>query len=202
VEARGGEEAGRRRGRPARPGEGRRRKVGDAPDRWAPPVGERVREGGEVGWRCLLGREGRWAGGLLQMRAEKNKKKKERSLAAGGREGRECLIFFFFFQILFKSFSNLFKFKSFTSFQIQILTQISPTILRTFHKPFLTTFQTYFKFKPSFFLIQTFTQIFTIFFTIILRTFHKYFFRTFKTTPQPKLMHFNMMHKYLFDSNY
>jgi hypothetical protein len=45
-------EAGGRRGQ----GEGL--EVGDAPDRWAPPVGERVREGGEVGWRCLLGRKG------------------------------------------------------------------------------------------------------------------------------------------------
>jgi cellulose synthase/poly-beta-1,6-N-acetylglucosamine synthase-like glycosyltransferase len=155
-----------------------------------------------VGWRCLLGREGRWAGGLLQMRAEKNKKKKERSLAAGGREGRECLIFFFFFQILFKSFSNLFKFKSFTSFQIQILTQISPTILRTFHKPFLTTFQTYFKFKPSFFLIQILHKFFTNFSQLFLRTFSQIFLKLFKITPQPKLMHFNMMHKHLIDSNY
>jgi hypothetical protein len=39
--------AGRRRGRPAvgvDRGEGRRREVGDDPDRWAPPVGDRVRE--------------------------------------------------------------------------------------------------------------------------------------------------------------
>jgi hypothetical protein len=53
-----------------------------------------------------LGREGRWAGGLLQMRAEKNKKK-ERSWVAGEKEGRECLIFFLFsnpFQIFFKPF--------------------------------------------------------------------------------------------------
>jgi hypothetical protein len=38
---------GRRRGRPAAGaarGEGRRREVGDDPDRWAPPVGDRVRE--------------------------------------------------------------------------------------------------------------------------------------------------------------
>jgi hypothetical protein len=78
----------------------------------------------------------------------------------------------------------------------------SPTILKAFHKLFLTTFQTCFKFKlSSFFLIQTFTPIFTIIFTIILRTFHKYF-KTFKITPQPKLMHFNMMHKHLGDYNY
>jgi hypothetical protein len=63
-----------------------------------------------------------------------------------------------------------------------------------FFKSFLT--QT---FKP--FQIQIFTQIFANFFTIILRTFHIYF-RTFKTTPQPKLMHFNMMHKHLGVSNY
>jgi hypothetical protein len=50
-------------------------------------------------------------------------------------------------------------------------------------------------FKP--FLNQFFTQLFTI----ILKTFHKYF-KTFKTTPQPKLMLFNTMHKQLIDSNY
>jgi hypothetical protein len=39
--------------------------VGEAPDRWAPPVGERVREGeGGAGRRELLGREEGWAGGL------------------------------------------------------------------------------------------------------------------------------------------
>jgi hypothetical protein len=54
-------------------------------------------------------------------------------------------------------------------------------------------------FKP--FQIQIFTQLFTNFFIIIFKTFHKYF-KTFKTTPQPKLMHFNMMHKHLGDSNY
>jgi hypothetical protein len=39
---------GRRRGRGGRGGrgEGRRREVRDAPDRWAPRVGDRVREGG------------------------------------------------------------------------------------------------------------------------------------------------------------
>jgi hypothetical protein len=63
-----------------------------------------------------------------------------------------------------------------------------------FFKTFLT--QT---FEP--FRIQIFTQLFTNFFTIIFKTFHKYF-KTFKTTPQPKLMHFNMMHKHLGDSNY
>jgi hypothetical protein len=38
------------------------------------------------------------------------------------------LFFSSLFQFHFKSFSNPFKFKTFTSFQIQILTQISPTI--------------------------------------------------------------------------
>jgi hypothetical protein len=47
-------EAGRRCGRPVRPGEGRRREVGDAPDMWAPPVGGCVgeREGGGRWWAC------------------------------------------------------------------------------------------------------------------------------------------------------
>jgi hypothetical protein len=64
-----------------------------------------VREGGEVGWRCLLGREGRWAGGLLQMRAEK-KQEEERKELGCGRKGRERVFEFFF--LFFKSFSNLF----------------------------------------------------------------------------------------------
>jgi hypothetical protein len=50
----------------------------------------------------------------------------------------------FFLKSIFKPISNLFKFKSFTCFQIQILTQTSPTILKAFHKLFLITFQTFF----------------------------------------------------------
>jgi hypothetical protein len=70
----------------------------------------------------------------------------------------------FVLSFFFKTISNLFEFKSFTCFQIQILTQISPTILKAFHKPFLTTFQTYFKFKPLHKFSQTISQLF-------LRTF-------------------------------
>jgi hypothetical protein len=49
---------GRRRGRGGRGGrgEGRRWEVGDAPDRWAPPVGDRVRERERRGggrWRAV-----------------------------------------------------------------------------------------------------------------------------------------------------
>jgi hypothetical protein len=68
--------------------------------------------------------------------------------------------FSFFFQILFKPNS---KFKSFSSFQFEILTQIYSNILRlleNFFKHFLI--QTFNLF--SFFLIQTFIPIFTIFF--------------------------------------
>jgi hypothetical protein len=43
---------------------------------------------------------------------------------------------FVFFLFIFKSISNPFEFKSFTCFQIQILTQISPTILKAFHNHF------------------------------------------------------------------
>jgi hypothetical protein len=163
---RGGGAGGRR---PARPGEkGGGGRLGMTPDRWAPPVGDRVREkrGGVLGhvgrkdWAAagMVGRGSRWAGGGL------------------GRLDRFC--FFSFSKPIFKPISNLLKFKSFTCFQIQILTQISPTILKAFHKPFLTTFQTYFKFKP----LHKFSQFF---FTIIFKNFHKYF-KTFKTTPQPK----------------
>jgi hypothetical protein len=59
--------------------------------------------------------------------------------------------------------------------------------------PFSNLFQT--------FLNQTLFTKFSNFFTNILRLFHNYF-KTFKTTPRPKLMHFNMMHKHLIDSNY
>jgi hypothetical protein len=61
-----------------------------------------------VGWRCLLGREGRWAGGLLRMRAEKKMKKKSGKELGRGRKGRErgFDLFSFFF---FKSISNPFQ---------------------------------------------------------------------------------------------
>jgi hypothetical protein len=66
-----------------------------------------------------------------------------------------------------------------------------------FSNPFLKP-----TFKPL--KIQSFTQLFsklfTNLFTTIFKTFHKYF-KTFKSTQQPKLMHFNMMHKHLDDSN-
>jgi hypothetical protein len=71
-----------------------------------------------------------------------------------------CFFSSFFSKPIFKPNSNLFKFKSFTCFQIQILTQISPTILKAFHKLFLTTFQTYFKFKPLHKFSQTISQLF------------------------------------------
>jgi hypothetical protein len=149
---------------------GARPEVGDGPDRWAPPVGGSVRE---------RGREGEWAAGQ-SWAARQNWVARPKAGAGprmekkGGVEvargvGLVCLFFSFFsfsffFKSIFKPISNLFKFKSFTCFQIKILTQISPTILKAFHKLFLTTFQTYFKFKLSFFLIQTFTPIFTIIF--------------------------------------
>jgi hypothetical protein len=44
-----------RRGRPARPGEGRRREVGDGADGWAPSVGERERGGREGHWWAVCG---------------------------------------------------------------------------------------------------------------------------------------------------
>jgi hypothetical protein len=109
-------------------------------------------------------REGRWP---ARLRAEKRRKGGPARLerGRGERVGRFC----FFFKPIFKPISNLYKFKSFTSFQIQILTQISPTILKAFHKPFLTTFHTYFKFKPLHKFSQTISQLCLRIFTSILR---------------------------------
>jgi hypothetical protein len=81
-----------------------------------------------------------------------------------------------------------FVFFSFFSFLFQI--HFKP-IFRTIFKSNILHL---FKFKFSHKFSQTFSQLF-------LRLFHNYF-KTFKTTPQPKLMHFNMMHKHLIDSNY
>jgi hypothetical protein len=154
----GGGAAVGRKGRP---------EVGDDPDRWAPPVGGCVRE--REGRR--VGRVGRRRNGPVGLNGRANLVGRRKGWWVGPQVGLVCFFLFFFlffFKSIFKPISNLLKFKSFTSFQIQILTQISPTNLRTFHKPFLTTFQTYFKFKPSFFFNSTFTQIF-------LQTFHNYF---------------------------
>jgi hypothetical protein len=125
---------------------------------------------------------------------ENEKKRKEEKVGwAAGRIGLVRCVFFSF--LFFKSFLKTFK-----PFQIQFFSQISPTIFKGFSQTLLTTFQTYFKFKPSFFNSNFYTNFHKLF-TIILKLFHKYF-KTFKTTPQPKLMHFNMMHKHLGDSNY
>jgi hypothetical protein len=122
MRARGGEVAARereeRRDRAVRVGHGQgmgRSKVGDAPDRWASPIGERVREGGE---ERAGGRDGpeeiSWAA------AEKEKKEElgrgEEKEGEGGewalsRMGMGFEVWVcFFFQILFKQlFKNLFK---------------------------------------------------------------------------------------------
>jgi hypothetical protein len=140
-----------RRGRPARPGEGRRWEVGDGADGWAPSVGERERGGREGHWWAVCGPKASVGPGKEYKRGVEVGRK-----LMGRRDWVGFVVFFsfsfflFFFKSIFKPISNLFKFKSFTSFQIKIVTQISPTILKTFHKLFLTTFQTYFKFKPSF----------------------------------------------------
>jgi hypothetical protein len=66
--------------------------------------------------------------------------------AAGRREGKGWAAGWVCFLFFFKSFLKTFK-----PFQIQIFSQISPTIFKGFSQTLLTTFQTYFKFKPSFF---------------------------------------------------
>jgi hypothetical protein len=81
--------------------------VGDEPDRWAPPVGEREREerGGSVDGPA-------WAD------------------SGAGPRGWVRIWFCCFFLFLFKSIFKPFKFKSFTCFQTQFLTQIYSNILR------------------------------------------------------------------------
>jgi hypothetical protein len=61
-----------------------------------------------------------------------------------------------------------------------------------FFKSFSNCFQT--------FLNPIYSQNFPAFSPIILRIFTN-IFKTFKITPQPKLMHFNKMHKHLIESN-
>jgi hypothetical protein len=78
-------------------GEGRRRKVGDDPDRWVPPVGEREREKRAGLWWAVWAGSERWAAG---------KEREKRKWAAGDWVG--FVFFSFFFQNLFKSFSNPF----------------------------------------------------------------------------------------------
>jgi hypothetical protein len=115
-----------RRGRPAaargKKG-GRRPEEGDGADGWAPSVGERERGG----------REGRALAGRLGPKAE---------LGRGvGLLDLFCFFSSFSFQIHFKTNFKPFKFKSFTCFQTQILTQIYSTILRLFRKPFKQLFK-------------------------------------------------------------
>jgi hypothetical protein len=158
-------EEGRCRGRAARPwgsrpagGRGRARRVGPACQLLGGARGFGPR-GPEEGKRATreeekkeVGRGSRWVGGGL---------------------GRLDRFVFFFFSF---SFSNPFlnQFQTFLNsnllhlFKFKFLTQISPTIFKTFHKPFLTTFQTYFKFKPLHKFSQTISQLF-------LRTFSQIF---------------------------
>jgi hypothetical protein len=98
---------------------GGRLEVRGAPDRWVPPVGERERE--VRGGGALVGRVGRKRGGRrgLDGPSAGKKKKREKEKEEGGL-GRGREMGWVFFPILFKSFSNPFEFKAFTSFQIQI----------------------------------------------------------------------------------
>jgi hypothetical protein len=116
----------------------------------------------------------------------------------------DLFFLFLFFSNPFQTNFKPFKFKSFSCFQTQILTQIYSTILRLLEN--LLNHFSNIKFKlSSFFFNSNFHTNFHnyfqgLFHKKILRLFTS-FFKTFKTTQQPKLMHFNMMHKHLGDSN-
>jgi hypothetical protein len=130
-----------------------------------------VREGEGIGPR---GRET----GRAKLSGPRGKKKRRKGMRWAG-DGFGLDRFLSFFQILFKSISNPFKFKSFTSFQIQILTQIS-TFFKGFSQTIFNNFSNILN-SNFHFLIQTFTPIFTI----IFKDFFTNFFKTFRTTPQP-----------------
>jgi hypothetical protein len=144
-----------------------RLEVGEEADGWAPSARERRRE-----------RRGAGAGGP----AWAENRDGPRGIGLG-------LLFFFFFFFSF-SFSNPFlnQFQTFLDSNLLHLFKFNfNTNFSKYFKgfsQFLTTFQTYFKFKP----LHKFSQL--SFHNYFLRTFHKYF-KTFKTTPQPKLMHSN-----------
>jgi hypothetical protein len=111
---------------------------------WAPPVGDHKRE-----------REGsgRWRAccGL--------------KVGMGRGEGWWVGFVFFFFKSISNQFQTLFK---------SVFTQISPTISKGFSQTLLSTFQTYFKFKPSPFNSSFYTNFHKLF-IIILRTFSQIF---------------------------
>jgi hypothetical protein len=175
----------------------RRRTGAGRPGRRGRPAAARPLEGERRRWRLGTGPTG---GPRLSVR----ERERGRGAGRGRRWARDTwarwvglgffLFFLFLFQIDFKPiFPTIFKSNLF-----HILTQIYPTILRLLEN-LLNNFSNIFKFKLSFFLIQTLTPIFTIIFKDF---FTKKIFKTFRITPQTKLMHFNMMHKHLGDSNY
>jgi hypothetical protein len=100
-------------------------------------VGER--EGGGRWWAGV----GRKMAGPAGLNGRANLVGRRKGWWVGPQVGLVCF-FLFFFKSIFKPISNLFKFKSFTCFQIQILTQISPTILKAFHKLFFYNFSNIF----------------------------------------------------------
>jgi hypothetical protein len=98
--------------------------VGDDPDRWAPPVGECVREGRE-----------RWAGGLswagrVWWAGWREEKKGRRRVGRGPDGERKGVCFFLSFSNSFKQFfQNLF-----------LKSNLLHNFLQTFHKHFSQLF--------------------------------------------------------------
>jgi hypothetical protein len=121
-----------------------------------------VREGGGERWRwwAAWAESGEAGGVWMGRRRGKKRKGKKKRRKVGWAAGREMGWFFFLFQSFLNLFQTLLNSKLLHLFKFKFLTQISPTILKAFHKPFLTTFQTYFKFKPLHKFSQAISQLF------------------------------------------